>query len=75
MVFYSILGILAAGVLFGLFRSPLMRAHLRGRGSDPGKWGSGWDHLVERGSEPSWNDDGGGGHRDSHIQSKHTRPS
>ena len=73
MVFYSIVGILVAGLLFLLFRSPLMRAHLRGHGSDPGQWGSHWDHLAEGGTGQSWNDDGVGGKRDSQIQSKHTR--
>ena len=73
MVFYSIVGVLAAGVLFGLLRSPLMRAHLRGHGSDPAQWGSQMDHHAERGFGQSWNDDGVGGKRDSQIQSKHTR--
>ena len=74
MVFFLFLGVVVLALALWAIRSPLVKAHLRGHGSDPGKWGSQLDHLAERGFEPSWNDDGGGGHRESHVQSKHTRP-
>jgi len=75
MVFYAFLGVLVLALVLWAIRSPLVKAHLRGRGSDPGKYRSGWDDLADRGFEPSWNDDGNGGRRESNVQSKHPRPS
>jgi hypothetical protein len=74
MVFYIFLGLLGLGVAWWAFHSPVIRALLRGRGSDPGQWGNRFDHLADQGFGNSWNDDGGGGStRSSRITSRHTR--
>jgi hypothetical protein len=74
MVFYVFLGLVFLGIVFWATRSPVVRQLLRGRGTDPGQWGSRLDHLADQGTGGSGiNDDGSGGRRASRIQSKHTR--
>jgi hypothetical protein len=72
MILYILLGLVALGVVVAVVRSPTFRALMRGRGVDPGQWGSQLDHLYDRGFGASWNDDGRGT-RNSHINSPHTR--
>ena len=54
-------------------RSPILRAMLRGRSTDPGQWGSWVDHLYDDGLGPSWRDAGRGGDRETRVRSAHTR--
>jgi hypothetical protein len=72
MILYILVGLVALGVVVAVVRSPTFRALMRGRGVDPGQWGSQLDHLYDRGFGASWNDDGRGT-RNSHINSPHTR--
>jgi hypothetical protein len=52
----------------------VFKQFVRGHGSDPAQWGNRLDHLSDSiGTGSSWNDDGGGGRRESSIRSKHTR--
>jgi hypothetical protein len=75
MVVYVILGVAGLCVAWWLARSPILRAMLRGRSTDPGQFGSWQDHLDDIGLGPSWRSDGTGGTRETRIQSKHTRRS
>jgi hypothetical protein len=65
MVFYSFLGLVLLGVGTLIVRSPTFKALMRGRGTDPGKFGNHLDHLFDQGSGTGWNDDGSGGRRQS----------
>jgi hypothetical protein len=40
MVFYALLALVVVGLAAWLWRSPLMRAHRRGHGRDPGEAGT-----------------------------------
>jgi hypothetical protein len=73
MVFDVFVGVVLLAIVLWAVRSPLIRAHLRGRGGDPGQWGSRLDHLADQGYGQSWNDDGRGGRRPSRLDSKHQR--
>ena len=71
MVVTVVVAALALG--WWLLRSPVVRALLRGRGTDPGQFGSWMDHLDDIGLGPSWRSDGSGGVRETRVQSRHTR--
>jgi hypothetical protein len=73
MFVYAFLGILGGAVLTWALRSPVVRALVRGRGTDPAQWGSWQDHLEDNGLGVSWRSDGTGGTRETKVQSKHTR--
>ena len=73
MIVYAIVALVVLELAWWLFRSPVFRAMLRGRGTDPGQFGSWQDHLDDIGLGPSWRTDGSGGVRESRVQSKHTR--
>ncbi len=73
MVFYVFLGLVLLTVGFCVVRSNVFKQWMHGHGGDPGRWGSTWDHVAEQGMGTSWNDDGGNGQRDTHIEPKHTR--
>ncbi len=70
MIFYGFVVMVVLAVGTWLFRSPVTKQFLRGRGTDPGQFGSRLDHLEDLGSGTGWNDDGAGGKRDSHRDSK-----
>jgi hypothetical protein len=68
------LGALAALSVAGwIVRSPVLKAMLRGHGTDPSQWGSWQDHLENDGLGPSWRYDGHGGTRETKVNSRHTR--
>jgi hypothetical protein len=71
--FYVIVGLAGLTLAWWLVRSPVLRAILRGRGTDPGQFGTWQDHLEDIGLGPSWRSDGSGGRRETQIFSKHTR--
>ncbi len=73
MLFYTFLALVGAVLLECLFRSPVFRSLLRGRGTDPSQFGSWQDHLDDIGLGPSWRSDGSGGTRETKVQSRHTR--
>lgn len=73
MIFYTVLGLMAAVLAVCVVRSPVFRAMLRGRGIDPSQFGTWQDHLDDIGLGPSWRSDGSGGIRETKVQSKHTR--
>jgi hypothetical protein len=73
VLFYALMGLVALVLAWSLVRSPVVRAMLRGRSTDPGQWGSWQDHLEDIGLGPSWRSDGSGGRRESRIYSKYTR--
>jgi hypothetical protein len=73
MVVYVVLVLGALEAAWWVHRSPVVRALLRGRGTDPGQWGSWVDHLYDDGLGPSWRDDGSGGERETRVRSRHTR--
>jgi hypothetical protein len=73
IVFWICLGLVSLAVAGWAARSSLLRAHLRGRGSDPGVWGNKWEHMADQGFGQSWNDDGSGGRRASRLESRFTR--
>jgi hypothetical protein len=73
MIFYTFLGIMFFALIVWFLRSAMFRQLVRGNGTDSAQWGSPLDHLQERGSQPGWNDDGGG-NRASRRVSKHMRP-
>jgi hypothetical protein len=73
VLFYVLAGLLALAVGWWLGHSPVLRALLRGRGTDPGQFGTWQDHLDDIGLGPSWRSDGSGGVRESRVQSRHTR--
>ena len=73
LLFYVLLGLAALALAWWLVRSPVLRAMLRGRGTDPAQFGSWQDHLDDIGLGPSWRSDGSGGARESRVLSKHTR--
>jgi hypothetical protein len=74
MIFYSFLGLVLLGVVTLVVKSPTFKALVRGRGTDPGKFGRHLDHLYDRGSGTGWNDDGSGGRRGSKRDSPQSRP-
>jgi hypothetical protein len=75
MIFYAFVGIMILAVVTWFIRSAMFRQLRRGNGTDASQWGTPLDHLQERGSQPGWNDDGGGGaKRPSRRDSKHTKP-
>jgi hypothetical protein len=73
MVGYALAAPLVVAVTWWVARSPVLRAMLRGRGTDPGQWGTWQDHLDDLGVGPSWRSDGSGGRRETRVYSKHTR--
>jgi hypothetical protein len=73
MFIYAFLGSVVVAVLVWAVRSPVVRALVRGHGTDPAQWGSWQDHLEDNGLGVSWRSDGSGGTRESKVQSKHTR--
>jgi hypothetical protein len=73
MLFYGFLGLVGLALAIWILRSPVLKAFLRGRATDPGQFGSWMDHLDDIGLGTSWRNDGRGGVRESRIQSKHTR--
>jgi hypothetical protein len=73
MIFYVVLGVAGMVVACWLLRSPVLRAFLRGRATDPSQWGSWQDHLDDIGLGVSWRSDGTGGKRESKVLSRHTR--
>jgi hypothetical protein len=73
MLFYAVATLVALALAWWLVRSPVLRAFLRGRSTDPSQFGSWQDHLDDIGLGPSWRSDGSGGVRESRVQSKHTR--
>jgi hypothetical protein len=73
MLFYTFLAFVAVVVGSWIVRSPVFKALLRGRGTDPSQWGTWQDHLEDDGLGPSWRSDGSGGIRETKVHSKHTR--
>lgn len=73
MVGDVLLALAVAPVAWWIARSPVLRAFLRGHGTDPSRFGSWQDHLDDIGLGPSWRSDGSGGVRESRLQSRHTR--
>ncbi len=73
MAFYAFLGLVALATSWLFAQSPVLRALLRGRGTDPGQFGTAADHIEDIGLGVSWRSDGRGGQRESKILSKHTR--
>jgi hypothetical protein len=74
MVFDAFAAAVVLTVAWCALRSPVLRALLRGRGVDPGRFGSWKDHLEDIGLGPSYWSDGSGGDRETRIRSKHTLP-
>jgi hypothetical protein len=56
MGFYILVGLVVVLLGWILARSPVMKAWLRGRGSDPSS--SGIDRMNEAGRDATWRDDG-----------------
>lgn len=73
MVTYALVTVVGLPLAWWVGRSPVLRAMIRGRGTDPGQFGSWQDHLDDIGLGVSWRSDGYGGERESKIHSKHTR--
>ena len=73
MFVYGAAGALTLALGWWATRSPVLRAWVRGHGTDPGQFGSWMDHLDDIGLGVSWRSDGYGGDRESKIHSKHTR--
>ena len=73
MVFYAIVASAALALAWWLIRSPVLKAMLRGRSTDPGQFGTWQDHLEDMGLGPSWRSAGSGGRRETRVYSKHTR--
>jgi hypothetical protein len=73
MVGYALATSLVVAVAWWVARSPVLRAMLRGHGTDPGQWGTWQDHLDDLGVGPSWRSDGSGGRRETRVYSEHTR--
>ena len=73
VILYALLAVFALGLAWWIGRSPILRAMMRGRGTDPGQFGSWMDHLDDIGTGVSWRSDGYGGRRETQIYSKHTR--
>ena len=73
MIFYSFLGLVLLSVVTLVVRSPTFKALMRGRGTDPAKFGTPLDPLYDRGSGTGWNDDGSGGRRASKRDSPQSR--
>ncbi len=73
MLFYVVVAIGALMVAVWVLRSPVLRAMVRGRGTDPSQWGSWQEHLEDDGLGPSWRSDGSGGRRETKLYSRHTR--
>ena len=73
MIVYAFLAVAALGLGLWIGRSPVLRAMIRGRGTDPGQFGSWQDHLDDIGTGVSWRSAGYGGRRETQIYSKHTR--
>jgi hypothetical protein len=70
---YVLTALVALAVAIWILRSPVFRALVRGRGTDPSQWGSWQEHLEDDGLGPSWRSDGYGGRRESKLYSRHTR--
>ena len=73
MLGYAFLALVALPIGLWVARSPVFRAMLRGRGTDPSRWGTWQEHLEDDGLGPSWRSDGSGGTRETKVNSKHTR--
>ena len=73
MAFYVFLGLVALATSWSFSQSPVLRALLRGRGTDPGQFGTAADHIEDIGLGVSWRSDGRGGLRESQVIAKHTR--
>ena len=73
MVGYALLALIGVPLAWWILQSPVLRAFLRGRGTDPGQFGTWQDHLDDLGLGTSWRSDGYGGRRESQVMSKHTR--
>jgi hypothetical protein len=73
MVVYAFFAVTGLSLAWWIGRSPVLRAMIRGRGIDPGQFGSWQDHLDDLGTGVSWRSDGYGGRRETKIYSKHTR--
>jgi hypothetical protein len=73
VVFYSCVGLVALAAAWWLAHSLVLRALLRGQGTDPGQFGTPADHIDDLGLGVSWRSDGTGGMRESKVLSKHTR--
>jgi hypothetical protein len=70
---YVLTALVALAVAIWILRSPVFRALVRGRGTDPSQWGSWQEHLEDDGLGPSWRSDGYGGRRETKLYSRHTR--
>jgi hypothetical protein len=70
---YALTALVALAVAVWILRSPVFRALVRGRGTDPSQWGSWQEHLEDDGLGPSWRSDGYGGRRETKLYSRHTR--
>jgi hypothetical protein len=73
MFVYAFFAVVGLSLAWWIGRSPVLRALIRGQGTDPGQFGSWQDHLDDIGTGPSWRSDGYGGRRETQIYSKHTR--
>lgn len=73
MLGYALTALVALAVAVWILRSPVFRALVRGRGTDPSQWGSWQEHLEDDGLGPSWRSDGYGGRRETKLYSRHTR--
>jgi hypothetical protein len=73
MFVYGLCALAGLALAVWLVRSPVTRQILRGRGVDPGQWGTWQDHLEDMGVGPSWRSDGSGGRRETRLYSRYTR--
>jgi hypothetical protein len=73
VIAYALFTVVGLPLAWWAARSPIVRALMHGRGTDPGQFGSWQDHLDDIGLGVSWRSDGYGGQRESKIHSKHTR--
>jgi hypothetical protein len=73
MVGYGLLAVVGLPTAWWILRSPVLRQMVRGKGVDPGQWGSWQDHLEDIGVGPSWRSDGSGGRRETRLYSRYTR--
>jgi hypothetical protein len=54
MFVYAFFAVVGLSLAWWIGRSPVLRALIRGQGTDPGQFGSWQDHLDDTGTGPSW---------------------
>ena len=73
MLVYGFFAFVVLALAGWILRSPVFKAMVRGRGTDPSQWGSWQEHLEDDGLGTSWRSDGSGGRRETKLYSRHTR--